>query len=522
MYVVILYGFLINIVRYQLKKCQISKIYGGGVVANNFKNDDSFLRKLAVGAAGTNVTINRLKAMGFNPIELERGSTGFKIWKKIKIKRIRVPDILCLNTGLRFESRGKTKPEISMSHSRNDPKRAWDYGMRNDDFVSIVVFDQNDDYPINLKQVSPVHFISVKDLRKAFTAGQVSITQPKGVEEGSEIRVMWTCAAANQRSSVLAVESGRINLTSIPEARRQSIQLSRNKGKITLLTQVNTGDVVEANQIVASVVPVNIKLQCPMSVNEAYFIDKLSSVNLSERYAAAKALRYRGYTTAKSVLISRMTDTDEDIYIQLEAAAALAAYDESNGWEFMENKLRSPAMTVPLETQLETVIVASEIPKSRSEQLLIEVLRDSQCNDELRAGAAWALGQFASAASATALVNTFNLSPLEIKVEAARALLRIAEPQIPHLVALLKDGDLAKRDGLSWVLARTGKFNPSDIVGGADENLRKWISYIVGYGKDKFVQGDVEGICKADPEVYFAASVLWQIMASWVNNLREY
>ena len=491
-------------------------------MANNFKSDDSFLRKLAVGAAGTNVTIDQLKAMGFNPIELERGSTGFKIWKKIKIKRIRVPDVLCLNTGLRFESRGKTKPEISMSHSLNDPKRAWDAGMRDDDLVSIVVFEQNDDSPVDLQQISPIHFVRVKDMRKAFAAEQVSITQPKGVEEGSEIRVMWTCAAANQRSVVFAVESGRISLTPIPEARRQSIQLSRSKGKITLLPQVNAGDTVEANQIVASVVPVNTKLQCPTSVSEAYFIDKLASVNLSERYAAAKALRYRGYTTAKPVLESRMTDADEDIYVQLEAAAALAAYNEPNGWEFMENKLRSPVMTVPLETQLETVIVASEIPKSRSEQLLIEVLRDSQRDDELRAGAAWALGQFASATSATALVDTFNSSPLEIKVEAARALLRIAEPQIPHLIDLLKNGDPAKRDGLSWVLARTGKFNPSDMLVGADENLRKWMSYVVGYGHDKFVQGDVEAICQADPQVYFAASVLWQIVASWVNDLREY
>ena len=48
-------------------------------MAYNFKSDDSFLRKLAVGAAGTNATIARLKSMGFNPIELERGSTGFKI-----------------------------------------------------------------------------------------------------------------------------------------------------------------------------------------------------------------------------------------------------------------------------------------------------------------------------------------------------------------------------------------------------------------------------------------------------------
>jgi len=491
-------------------------------VANYFKSDDSFLRKLAVGAAGTNASIARLKDMGFNPIELERGSTGFKIWKKIKIKRVRVPDILCLNTGLRFESRGKTKLEISMSHSLNDPKRAWDAGMRDDDLVSIVLFEQNDDSPVDLKQISPVHFISVKDMRKAFADGQVSITQPKGVEEGSEIRVIWTCAVANQRSFVSAVESGKVILNPVPEARRQSIQLSRSKGKITLLPQVKVGDTVEANQIVAAVVPVKTTLLCPPPVDEAYFVDRLSSVNLSERYAAAKALRYRGYTLAKPVLESRISDADEDIYVQLEAAAALAAYNDPKGWEFMEEKLRSPLMTVPLETQLETVIVASEIPEEPSERLLIEVLQDSRRDDELRAGAAWALGQFASATSATALVDTFNSSRLEIKVEAARALLRIAEPQVPHLVELMKNGDATKRDGISWVLARTGKFNPADMVAGTDDNLRRWMSYVVGYGKDRFVQADVEAICKADPEVYFAASVLWQIVASWVNDLREY
>jgi hypothetical protein len=153
---------------------------------------------------------------------------------------------------------------------------------------------------------------------------------------------------------------------------------------------------------------------------------------------------------------------------------------------------------------------------------LIEVLQDDHRDDELRAGAAWALGQFASATSATALVDTFNLSTLDIKVEAARALLRIAQPQVPHLVDLLQNGDPAKRDGISWTLARTGEFNPGDLLTGADDNLRRWISYIVGYGKDRFEQADVEAICKADPEVYFAASVLWQIVASWINDLKEY
>jgi len=492
-------------------------------VANNFKSDDSFLRKLAVGAAGTNTTINVLKEMGFRPIELERGSTGFKIWKKIKIKRVRVPDILCLNTGLRFESRGKTKLEISMSHSLNDPRRAWDAGMRDDDFVSIVVFEQGEDSPIDLKQSSPVHFIRVSDLRTAFAAEQVSITKPKGVEEGSEIRVVWTSAIAKQQSEVFAIEQGKkIVLTPIPEARRQTIQLSRKKGKITLLPQVAIGEIVQANQIVASVVPIETALQCPPDVSENYFIEKLASVNLSERYAAAKALRYRGYNEAKPFLEARMNDNDEDIYVQLEAAAALAAYDDFDGWEFIENKLRSPVMAVPLETQLETVIVASEIPKQRSENLLIEVLQDVDRDDELRAGAAWALGQFASASSATALVDTFNLTTLEIKVEAARALLRIADPQIHHLVDLLRNSEPAKRDGISWALARAGNFNPSDIIVGNDENLRKWASYIIGYGKDNFVKADVEAICNTDPEVYFAASVLWQIVASWIHDLKEY
>jgi hypothetical protein len=294
-------------------------------VANSFKSDDSFLRKLAVGAAGTNATIARLKEMGFRPIELERGSTGFKIWKKIKIKRVRVPDILCLDTGIRFESRGKTKLEISMSHSLKDPNRAWDAGLRDDDFVSIVAFEQNDDSPIDLKRLSPIHFICVKEMREAFGNKNVSITKPKGAEEGSEIRVLWTCALAKEQSVVGPIENDKVFMNPVSGAKRRFVNLVRKKGRIRLQPQVSENGEVEANQIVASVVPVLTSLSCPESVGEAYFIDKLSSMNLSERYAAAKALRYRGYASAQSSLMARMNDSVEDIYVQLEAAAALAA-----------------------------------------------------------------------------------------------------------------------------------------------------------------------------------------------------
>jgi hypothetical protein len=309
----------------------------------------------------------------------------------------------------------------------------------------------------------------------------------------------------------------------MPTARRQTVKLNRSEGKILLVPQVKINDIVEQNQIVASVVPVNIKLTCPKSVNEKYFIDRLGSVNLSERYAAAKALRYRGYTAkAQPILENRMNDNDEDIYVQLEAAAALASYNNTKAWNFLENKLRSSVMSVPLETQLETIIVSSEIQSEKSENLLIDVLKDNNRDEELRAGAAWALGQFPTQKTATALVDTFDLTALDIKIEAARALLRIGEPQKNHLVSLLKSITPNKRDGLSWALARIGNFDPNRLIKNADDDLRKWISYIMGYGKDNFDQTYIENICKSDPEVYFAASVLWQILKSWVNELREY
>jgi hypothetical protein len=110
----------------------------------------------------------------------------------------------------------------------------------------------------------------------------------------------------------------------------------RKKGEISSKPQVKIGDTVQSNQIVASVVPATTTLNHPASVDESYFIDKLNSVNLSERYAAAKALRYRGYKPAKPVLEARMSDPDEDIYVQLEAAAALAAYDDNKGWDFIK------------------------------------------------------------------------------------------------------------------------------------------------------------------------------------------
>ena len=496
----------------------IAKEKGGkaAMPPNSFKSDESFLKKLAVGAAGTKATMRRLAELGFKPIELERGSSGFKIWKTIKIKRVRVPDILCLKSGWRFESRGKTKLEISMSHSKSDPNRAWDAGMRPDDFVVVVLCQQASDVIVDWQTSSPIHFIRVDDMRTAFAHGAVKITEPKGIEEGSEIRVIWPSVVANDKSVVIEVTSTSMKLSPMEGGRPQRCVMARRN---PLLPLCKVGETVQRNQIVGAVVPAVLNLGCPDDVGEHFFKEKLSSVALSERYAGAKALRFRGFTASAETLRERLADEAEDIYVRLEAAAALAAHEFVEGWQYLEQSLSSAFDQV----QMETIIVLSEIISPKSEALLIAALADRSRHEEIRAGAAWALGEFHTDNAGRALAYTFDQTSLDIKIEAARALLKIAPNRIPLLLDLIRNSPESRRDGLAWVLARNGDFDPAEIVNQpTDDNLRRWAAYIFGYGREKFLEASVETVCRSDPEVYFSASVLWQVLASWIRDLKEY
>lgn len=74
---------------------------------------------------------------------------SYKIWKQIKIKRLRVPDILCLNCGTRVEARAKTQLEISMSHSLSDPERGWDKGLADRDVVALSLCAKSGERPVD-------------------------------------------------------------------------------------------------------------------------------------------------------------------------------------------------------------------------------------------------------------------------------------------------------------------------------------------------------------------------------------
>ena len=100
-----------------------------------FKADTSFLRFLSMGAVGVHRTMQRLRDRGFEPIELERYCGSNKIWTT-KVKRLRLPDLLCVKTGMRAEVRAKTDLKIRMSDAPANPERIWDAGLRDDDIVA--------------------------------------------------------------------------------------------------------------------------------------------------------------------------------------------------------------------------------------------------------------------------------------------------------------------------------------------------------------------------------------------------
>ncbi len=66
------------------------------------KVDSSFLKFVTMGALGVRGVADLMTQAGLQPIELERYSRSNKIWQT-KVKRLRLPDLLCVKTGIRWK-----------------------------------------------------------------------------------------------------------------------------------------------------------------------------------------------------------------------------------------------------------------------------------------------------------------------------------------------------------------------------------------------------------------------------------
>ncbi|MFQ5751171.1 MAG: HEAT repeat domain-containing protein [bacterium] len=485
----------------------------------SFKTDVSFLEKLAIGAVGTQRVIEDLKEQGHKPIELERGSTGFKIWKSIKIKRVRVPDILCLNSGQRIESRAKTRLLISMSHSSADATRGWDYGLKDDDYTALVVCEKTGDNPIDWTADNLVQYIQVRDLRRAFKNNHVIQEKPKGAEEGFESRVTWPAAVASSAGKLISVEKERLQYRRTHDNR--TITLSLSKKGIKLNPLVNLNQTFEKNTILASVVNVQNRIEPSISVDVQHYLDLLNSTSISDRYSAAKALSFLEQPQDFSALQLRLNDENEHIYVRLEAAATFARYGQQQGYDFIREVLNSEY----LEHRLEAVIILGEIATNESCSILQAVLKDASQHPEIRGGAAWSLGEIRNQNSITDLVDSFQEMDLTIRVEAARALAKLCESYTDEILDHFESSSETERPGIAWALAHSDKWTLDSLLRKLQSDSldqRQWTAYIFGTNDQTRIINKIETLKQTDPEIYFAVTVLWKLMSSWVFELKEY
>ncbi len=482
-----------------------------------FKTDESFLEKISIGSTGAKHVFEDLAANGHSPVELERGSLSFKIWKKIKIKRIRMPDLMCIQCGTRIESRAKTKLEITMSHSTSSPLRGWDSGLDENDMIAFVGCRKNGDRPIDWAAQKPIQYITTKDMRVAFQENKVLMVNPKGATEGFETRVTWPSAIASQQGTIIRLDDEKLQYKSETSGRTITLKLTRNGIKLKPL--IAEGDRIELGQIVASVVPVINEFPCHGNKSEKYYLKLLHSPSLTDRYAAAKALTYFENPGLSEQLFKVMSNTKEHIYIRLEAASGLLRMGEDHAFSFFKALLADPY----LEHRLECVIALGEINKKESRTLLTETLLDEKQNSEIRAGAAWSLGELKSKESLGALVQVFGSVDMSIKAEAARALAKINETFSHEIIKRLPLSKDSERAGLAWSLSKSGNFNIEDLMNVmVDDNARRWISWIIGTQDEKTFIHQIEELKKKDQEVYFAVTVFWKVLSSWIQGLDIY
>lgn len=482
-----------------------------------FKVDESFLEKISIGAVATRSVFGHLTDLGHTPIELERGSMSFKIWKEIKIKRVRVPDILCVKCGKRVESRGKTKLEVTMSHSEASPDRGWDFGLEPDDFVALVKCVKSGVNATDWEALQPIQYISVNSMKTALQQKRVVSEKPKGATEGFEARVTWPSSVASSKGKVTRIDGGKLQYIRDSDGRTITLRLQK-KGK-KLVPLVKAGGMIKENQIIASVVPVLESFPCEKRVNDQYYLKMLESPSLSDKYAAAKALHFFPSKGIKELLLQKMADTKEHIYIRLEAASSLLKLGEKEAISFFEEVLGADY----LENRLEAAIILGETKSDDACELLIDTLHDTEQHPEIRAGAAWSLGELGNDKAIEALVKAFNEVKGNVRAEAARALKIFGDAFSKEIVGFIPKSNEEERAGVAWALSNSGNFRVEDLLPVlTDDEARKWIAWIMGTQKEADYIDQIEQLREKDKEVYFAVTVLWKILSSWISRLDIY
>jgi hypothetical protein len=349
-----------------------------------FKTDTSFLRFLSMGARAVHRVIDILGDQGFRPIELERYCGSNKIWAT-KVKRLRLPDLLCVNTGLRLEVRAKTDLKIRMSDAPQNPARVWDAGNRDDDVVALVACLDNDEGP---EPAANAVFFTVRSLRDS--VAQSKLGPPKSASEGAERDRTWPAIVPSRDGRVVEVTAEKLIVESNDggPARRQTYTL---RGKTPY---VAPGDTFSAEITILAGAPAHLA-DLASALRQQYDpLADLASPTDVDRYAAVKALRFRDDPRTRILPpIEDLIRHEAELRVALEAAGTAAFLGSGLGQERIAELVWHNDDRPDL--RMEAVFILTELGASpfTCEQLSRIAGDPAFDGQEVRQAAVWGLGK---------------------------------------------------------------------------------------------------------------------------------
>jgi len=345
-----------------------------------FKVDSSFLRYLTMGARGTRQVIAELKGLGFAPVELERYCTTNKIWAT-KVKRLRLPDLLCVKTGLKIEVRAKSALTIRMSDAPANPDRVWDAGADDEDVIAFIACQNGAAGPIAADNAA---YFDIGSLRRS--AGKSTLGPPKSASEGAERDRTWPSTVPKRSGTVLSVSRDKLLVQMEAPFRKQSFNVSGRN------VYVRVGDKFEAGMTFLAGAPKRMADLSPHLARRYDPIKGLQSARPVDRYAAAKALRFRpDRQKAAKPFLTNAIKSEREPRVALEIAGTAAALGLVAGEKRIGDFLWSDDAS---DLSMEAILILTEIGGDFAHKQLASVASDASFeDDERRQAAVWGLGK---------------------------------------------------------------------------------------------------------------------------------
>jgi hypothetical protein len=473
-----------------------------------FKEDADFARFVSMGAVGTAAVARHLREEhGHQPIELERYAMANKVWQT-KVKRLRLPDLVCVRCGLRVESRAKSNLGLILSHS-DTPGREWDAGgMRDGDLYAFLRADLSEFPPW---AGTPTYF-TTSSLRAA--VGRARRSAPKAASEGSEVMLTWPSWVPARSGRLLEVDDdGRI-VCEWDEGTTYRYWQWRRWGDPRYV-YLDPGNPIDADEtLVAGVVAPAANLHCAGD-SWAAGLD-LASPQTTDQYVAIKAAGATARVDLRPQLAAIAEDEHADWRIRVEALASLARL-EPEEWTGRISALALDADATP-EQHMESVFVLSEIPTEDASEALAAIATSEAAPSEVRAAAAWGLGQGAAPRPDLVLPATLDTDPF-VALHAITAIEDLPDELIPTLVGWMAEAD-DHRGAIAAQLLQRHKRVPA-LLDATDVNAsaRLWALRALGDLAPPIVR--LQAGERLTPDLQQILAPMWHGQTDWLRTTAQ-